>query len=69
MHGTGTAIRPRIEAARSGGLADWQLLERVKSQDVQAFEELYRLYQPRLARFLINLFSGRSWSKRCWTIR
>jgi RNA polymerase sigma-70 factor (ECF subfamily) len=28
------------------------LLERVAGQDLQAFEKLYRIYQPRLARFL-----------------
>jgi RNA polymerase sigma-70 factor (ECF subfamily) len=31
------------------------LLNRVGARDLDAFERLYRLYQPRLARFLINL--------------
>src|SRR5436190_2666035 len=51
----GTASRPRTESARSGALEERALLDRVKSQDVDAFERLYRIYQPRLARFLITL--------------
>jgi RNA polymerase sigma factor (sigma-70 family) len=31
------------------------LLDRVVKHDLSAFEELYRIYQPRLARFLMNL--------------
>jgi len=31
------------------------LLERVKVHDLEAFERLYRIYQPRLLRFLTNL--------------
>lgn len=52
---SGTAVRPRISTARSGTLEERELLERVKAHDVDAFERLYRLYQPRLARFLINM--------------
>ena len=55
VNSAGTAIRPRTEAPRSGGLDERELLERIKAHDVDAFERLYRLYQPRLARFLINL--------------
>jgi len=36
-------------------LDERELLERVKARDVDAFERLYRIYQPRLARFLIGL--------------
>jgi RNA polymerase sigma-70 factor (ECF subfamily) len=32
-----------------------ELIARVAERDLDAFEQLYRLYQPRLARFLINL--------------
>ena len=32
-----------------------ELIARVGAKDLQAFEKLYRIYQPRLARFLINL--------------
>ncbi len=39
---------------RSGG-EDLRLLALVREGDRHAFEELYRLYHPRLTRFLINL--------------
>jgi RNA polymerase sigma-70 factor (ECF subfamily) len=32
-----------------------ELIARVGAKDLQAFERLYRIYQPRLARFLANL--------------
>src|SRR5258708_14219012 len=51
----GTASRPRTESARSGALEERALLDRVKSHDADAFERLYRIYQPRLARFLFTL--------------
>ena len=41
--------------APSGTLDERALLERVKTHDVDAFERLYRIYQPRLSRFLSNL--------------
>ena len=34
---------------------DSQLLERIAARDLHAFEQLYRHYQPRLSRFLINI--------------
>ncbi|MGE5562675.1 MAG: RNA polymerase sigma factor [Bacillota bacterium] len=43
------------DIAPSGTLDEGELLERVKSHDLDAFERLYRIYQPRLARFLGNL--------------
>ena len=55
VNAAGTAIRSRTEAASAGALEESELLERIKAQDVDAFERLYRLYQPRLARFLSNL--------------
>jgi RNA polymerase sigma factor (sigma-70 family) len=55
VNAVGTAIRPRTESVSPGGLNERELLERVKAHDVDAFERLYRMYQPRLARFLINL--------------
>jgi RNA polymerase sigma factor (sigma-70 family) len=55
VNATGTAIRPRTDLAPSGALDERELLERIKAHDVGAFERLYRIYQPRLARFLINL--------------
>jgi RNA polymerase sigma-70 factor (ECF subfamily) len=32
-----------------------QLIARIRARDLRAFEELYRAYHPRLARFLTNL--------------
>jgi len=55
VNATGTAIRPRNDDSSSGALDERALLERVKAHDVDAFERLYRIYQPRLARFLVNL--------------
>jgi RNA polymerase sigma factor (sigma-70 family) len=52
---SGTARRPRTDAVRSGGAEEKALLVRVSARDLQAFEKLYRIYQPRLARFLITL--------------
>lgn len=40
---------------RPGATRDGELLERVKARDVLAFERLYRVYQPRLARFVTNI--------------
>ena len=50
----GTAIRHRTAAPSASALVERELLERIKAHDVDAFERLYRMYQPRLARFLIN---------------
>jgi RNA polymerase sigma-70 factor (ECF subfamily) len=36
-------------------LEENELLARVRARDLHAFERLYRIYQPRLARFLFNL--------------
>jgi RNA polymerase sigma-70 factor (ECF subfamily) len=55
VNAAGTAIRPVKTAASSGALAERELLERVKAHDVDAFEKLYRIYQPRLSRFVSNL--------------
>lgn len=51
----GAASRTRKDAARPAGPDEIQLIGRVAARDLDAFEQLYRLYQPRLARFLINL--------------
>src|SRR5882757_8825358 len=51
----GMASRPRTDTARPSGLEENELLDRVKARDLRAFEKLYRIYQPRLARFLLNL--------------
>jgi RNA polymerase sigma factor (sigma-70 family) len=46
---------PRVEVARSPVPDDKELLARIAGGDLQAFERLYRLYQPRLTRFLTTL--------------
>lgn len=46
---------PRAETARSPTPDDRELLARVASGDLPAFERLYRVYQPRLTRFLTTL--------------
>jgi len=51
----GAARRPHSNAPRSSGLEESELIERVRGRDLHAFERLYRIYQPRLARFLFNL--------------
>jgi RNA polymerase sigma factor (sigma-70 family) len=55
VNAPGTAIRHRIAGPSASALVEHELLERIKAHDVDAFERLYRIYQPRLARFLINL--------------
>ena len=47
--------RPRAKPARGRSNTDGELLARVCAKDLQAFEALYRIYQPRLARFLANI--------------
>ncbi len=55
MTWSGTARSRRTDAIRPGGPDERELLARVSGQDLQAFEKLYRIYQPRLARFLIAI--------------
>jgi RNA polymerase sigma-70 factor (ECF subfamily) len=49
------ASRPRTEEARPGIPDERDLLARIGTQDLEAFETLYRIYQPRLGRFLITM--------------
>jgi RNA polymerase sigma factor (sigma-70 family) len=51
----GIVRRQRAEAARAPASDDRELIARVAGRDLQAFERLYRLYQPRLTRFLTTL--------------
>jgi RNA polymerase sigma factor (sigma-70 family) len=55
VNASGTAIRSRTAASPRSVLDELELLERIKAHDVDAFERLYRIYQPRLARFLVHL--------------
>lgn len=50
-----TMARQRAAFERSGAPKDGELLEGIKARDMHAFERMYRAYQPRLARFVINL--------------
>jgi RNA polymerase sigma-70 factor (ECF subfamily) len=46
----------RVDAGAARPItSESELIARVGAKDLQAFERLYRIYQPRLARFLINL--------------
>ena len=55
MSWSGLLKSPRAETTRSPTPDDRELLARVASGDLQAFERLYRVYQPRLTRFLTTL--------------
>src|SRR5438477_406511 len=44
-----------METVRSRWPDERELLSRVCAQDLQAFERLYRMYRPRLARFLMGM--------------
>ena len=55
MSWPGIAKRHRAEAPRAAASDDRELVARVAARDLQAFERLYRLYQPRLTRFLTTL--------------
>jgi RNA polymerase sigma factor (sigma-70 family) len=50
----GMALMAR-DMTRSKGSADLALLDAIRGGDRGAFEELYKLYHPRLTRFLMNL--------------
>ena len=52
---SGILRKPRTEAARPPASDERELLARVAAGDLQAFERMYRLYQPRLSRFLTTL--------------
>ena len=51
----GSEARHRAVVERHGAPRDGELLERIKARDMSAFERLYRIYQPRLGRFVTNL--------------
>lgn len=50
-----SANQQRSDAARAEGVEERELIERVRGRELAAFERLYRMYQPRLTRFLSNL--------------
>jgi RNA polymerase sigma factor (sigma-70 family) len=53
LNGRGTATHP-TGSGNAAGQAELRLLALVRTGDVAAFEELYRLYHPRLTRFLLR---------------
>ena len=55
MSAQGTANRTPTDGLRSDGSEESELIARVGEHDLPAFEQLYRIYQPRLIRFLTNL--------------
>lgn len=57
MSWPGTFISPRAEIKGSPKADDRELLTLVAGGDLAAFERLYRIYQPRLTRFLTTLLS------------
>lgn len=42
-------------SAHSGAIDEMRLLQQIGARDLRAFETLYRIYQPRLTRFLMNI--------------
>ena len=52
---TGVATNGAQRAAQAGPMTEMRLLARIADRDLRAFEDLYRLYHPRLNRFLIQM--------------
>ena len=44
-----------VPSAPSGAPDEARLLRRIEGRDMRAFETLYRIYHPRLTRFLMNM--------------
>jgi len=55
LDGQGVANSRHHDSTPSGAREDERLFTRVRRGDLNAFEQLYRIYHPRLGRFLINL--------------
>jgi RNA polymerase sigma factor (sigma-70 family) len=55
LDGHGVAKGRHRESAPSNAWEDARLIARIRERDLLAFEDLYRNYRPRLARFLTNL--------------
>ncbi|HET7282907.1 MAG TPA: sigma-70 family RNA polymerase sigma factor [Sphingomicrobium sp.] len=55
MSWSGILKSPPAETTRSATPDDRELLARIAGKDLQAFERMYRIYQPRLTRFLTTL--------------
>lgn len=55
MSRSGTVFQPRGEVVRLRPPDERELVSRISARDLQAFEQLYRIYRPRLERFLHGL--------------
>lgn len=55
LHRQGQADEQRTAIARSNASEEACLIGKIVTGDVQAFEALYRIYHPRLTRFVINI--------------
>lgn len=55
MNSKETILQSRTDDRSVGERGERGLLARVVTRDVSAFERLYRLYEPRLSRFLANV--------------
>jgi RNA polymerase sigma factor (sigma-70 family) len=54
-HSDGTPMEANRRMALSGRDSDEALMSRILARDMEAFEELYRTYRPRLGAFLFKL--------------
>jgi len=52
---SGQADEPRSGAIEPLALDEARLIARIATRDLRAFEQLYRIYHPRLTRFLSNI--------------
>jgi RNA polymerase sigma-70 factor (ECF subfamily) len=55
LSGRSNSTAPRRRSAQDSREVEALLMERIRAKDVDAFEELYRSYRNRLARFLFKL--------------
>jgi RNA polymerase sigma factor (sigma-70 family) len=55
LHRHGQADDQRQAVAQSRARDEARLIERIVAKELRAFEELYRIYHPRLTRFLTNI--------------
>jgi RNA polymerase sigma-70 factor (ECF subfamily) len=46
---------PSRAVAQSGARDEARLIDRIAAKELRAFEDLYRIYHPRLTRFLVNI--------------
>ena len=59
LYGRSAANGEVAARVRTGPQTEARLLARIAEGDLRAFEDLYRIYHPRLTRFLMNLLRRR----------